>query len=100
MALEASVRVDNRLDETPMMPVTCRNCGARVLARKSTWNQTSVQWNADATARCTERAEAQKISAHAGRGVFLVCSALSESIIDAVRLGNLPIVDETVAVTK
>jgi hypothetical protein len=100
MAPESSVRGDNRLDETPMMPVACRNCGARVLARKSTWNQTSVQWNADATARCTERAEAQKISAHAGRGVFLVCSALAESIIDAVRHGNLPIVDETVGVTR
>ena len=76
MALESSIPVDNRLDETPMMPVVCDNCGARVLARKSTWNQTSVQWNADATARCAERAEAQKMSAHASRGVFLVCSAL------------------------
>jgi len=43
MALESSVRVDNRLDDTPMMPVVCHDCGARVLARKSTWNQTSVQ---------------------------------------------------------
>lgn len=100
MALESSIRVDNRLDETPMMPVVCADCGARVLARKSTWNQTSVQWNADATARCSERAEAQKLSAHASRGVFLVCSALSESIIDAVRHGNLPIVEETVGVAK
>jgi len=58
------------------------------------------RWNADATARCTERAEAQKMSAHASRGVFLVCSALSESIIDAVRHGNLPIVEETVGVAK
>ncbi len=94
MSLDSAVRVDNRLDEMPMMPVACRNCGARVLARKSSWNQTSVQWNADATARCTERAEAQKMSAHASRGVFLVCSALSESIIDAVRQGDLAIVDE------
>lgn len=78
-----------------MMPVACRQCGARVLARKSTWNQTSVQWNADAAARCAERAEAQKMSAHASRGVFLVCSALSESIVDAVRRGELSIVDET-----
>jgi hypothetical protein len=100
MALESSAGVDNRLDETPMMPVVCDNCGARVLARKSTWNQTSVQWDADATARCTERAEAQKLSAHAARGVFLVCSALGQSIIDAVRHGNLPIVDETVGVAK
>ncbi len=95
MSLDSAVREDNRFDEMPMMPVACRICAARVLVRKSSWDQTSVQWNADATARCTERAEAQKISAHAGRGVFLVCSALGESIIDAVRHGDLPIVDET-----
>jgi hypothetical protein len=89
-----SVRADNRLDEMPMVPVVCRNCGAQVLARKSSWNQTSVQWNAEATARCAERAEAQKVSAHADRGVFVVCSALSESITDAVRRGELAIVDE------
>ena len=94
------MRTDNRLDEMPMMPVDCRNCGARVLARKSTWNQTSVQWNADATARCIERTEAQKLSAPGGRGVFLVCSALGESIADAVRYGDLAIVDEIVGVTK
>jgi hypothetical protein len=78
--------------------VACRNCGARVLARKSSWNQTSVQWNADATARCAERRDAQKISAPGGRGVFLVCSALSESIVDAVRHGDLSIVDEITGV--
>jgi hypothetical protein len=89
-----SVRADNRLAEMPMVPVACLNCGARVLARKSSWNQTSVQWTADATARCAERAEAQKMSAQGGRAVFLVCSALSESILDAVRNGDLSIVDE------
>ena len=94
MTLDSSVREDNRLDEMPMMPVACRNCGARVLARKSSWNQTSVQWNADATARCAERREAQKLAASGGRGVFLVCSALNESIVDAVRHGDLSIVDE------
>jgi hypothetical protein len=98
MTLDSSARADNRLDEMPMMPVACRNCGARVLVRKSSWNQTSVQWNADATARCVERQEAQKMSAHASRGVFLVCSALSESILDAVRRGDLSIVDEIVGV--
>ena len=91
---------DNRLAEMPMRPVACRNCGARVLARKSSWNQTSVQWNAEATARCAERAEADKMSAHADRGVFLACSALSESIMDAVRHGDLSIVDETAGVTS
>lgn len=95
MATESPVGVDNRLDEMPMMPVACRSCGARVLVRKSTWNQTSVQWNAEATDRCTERADAQKVSEHASRGVFLVCSTLRESILDAVRDGDLAIVDET-----
>jgi hypothetical protein len=90
---DSSVREDNRLDEMPMMPVACGNCGARVLARKSSWNQTSVQWNADATARCAERAEAEKISVPGSRGVFLMCSALGESIRDAVRHGDLSIVD-------
>lgn len=77
-----------------MAPVVCHNCGARVLARKSSWNQTSVQWNADATARCAERTQAQEMSTRGSRGVFLVCSALSESIGAAVRHGELRIVDE------
>lgn len=94
MAPDSAVRTDNRLDEMPMLPVACGSCGARVLVRKSSWNQTSVQWNADATSRCAERARAQQISVPGSRGVFLVCSALSESILDAVRHGDLAIVDE------
>ena len=86
-----SVRTDNRLDEMPMAPVTCRSCGTRVLVRKSSWNQTSVQWNGDASARCAERVEAER---NAGHRLFLVCSALRESILDAVRHGELSIVDE------
>src|ERR1700740_1807330 len=98
MVFDSPVREDNRLDEMPMMPVACRNCGARVLARKSSWNQTSVQWNADATARCAERRETQQISAPGSRGVFLACSALSESILDAVRHGDLSVVDKIACV--
>ncbi|MGB9224374.1 ferredoxin [Mycobacterium sp.] len=73
-----------------MVPVACRVCGAQVLARKSTWNQTSVQWNADATSRCTERLQAERIAEH---GLFLVCSALRESIEAAAVTGLLTIVD-------
>jgi hypothetical protein len=80
--------LDNRLDTMPMAPVTCRTCAARVLVRKSSWNQTSVQWNADASARCSER------TVRGSRDVFLACSALRDSIIDAVRHGDLRIVDE------
>jgi hypothetical protein len=84
------VRADNRLDEMPMVPVVCRNCAAQVLVRKSTWNQTSVQWNAGATARCTERLQAERI---AGHGLFLVCSALRDSIEAAAVTGQLTVVD-------
>lgn len=90
---------DNRLQDMPMVPVACRACGARVLARKSSWSQTSVQWNADAAARCLERAEAQGLEAPSGPAVFLACSALSASIVDAVRHGDLRIVDETAGLT-
>ncbi|MGO4443636.1 ferredoxin [Mycobacterium sp. 2YAF39] len=94
-----AVRSDNRLADSPMVPVTCSRCGASVSARKSTWNQTSVQWSAEASARCLERRDAQNLAEHAERGLFLACSALTDSIVDAVRRGDLPVVDETVRVT-
>lgn len=90
-----TVRIDNRLSECPMMSVACRRCGAQVLARKSSWSQTSVQWNAEASACCLERRDAQNLAAYSGRGVFLACSAVTNSIADAVRHGDLPVVDET-----
>ena len=90
--LEASVREDNRLEAAPMVPVTCRECRARVLARKSSWNQTSVQWDAAASARCTERREAERLAGH-HRGPFLACAALRDSIQVAVATGELAIVD-------
>ncbi|OBK30570.1 ferredoxin [Mycobacterium asiaticum] len=76
----------------PMAPIVCRNCGAQVLARKSTWNQTSVQWNGEATALCIERQDADRIAGH-HRRPFLVCSALRDSIETAVAAGELAIVD-------
>lgn len=92
MMLKSSAREDNRLDEMPMAPVTCRECGARVLARKSSWNQTSVQWDAGALARCVERREAERLAGH-HRGPFVACSALRDSIQGAVATGELAIVD-------
>jgi hypothetical protein len=90
-----TVRTDNRLADSPMMPVTCRACGAEVLARKSSWQQTSVQWDAAALALCPQRHRALLLSEHGGRGVFVSCSELRESIRQAVRDGALPVVDET-----
>jgi hypothetical protein len=93
-----AVPPDNRLVDTPMVPVACSRCGARVLARKSSWSQTTVQWNADASAACLERRDAENLAAHSGRGPFLACSALSGSILEAVRNGDLPVVDGSVSV--
>jgi len=94
MALDSSVRTDNRLDEMPMLPVACRTCGARVLVRKSTWIQTSVQWNADATDRCAERAEARRCR----RTPAVACSwcvrRCASPILDTVRHGELSVVDD------
>lgn len=90
-----TVRPDIRLDDAPMVPVTCARCGAGVQARKSSWNQTSVQWTGPALERCEERCTAGQLATSGGRGVFLACSALRESIEDAVRVGTLSVVDDT-----
>ena len=95
-----TVRADNRLDDAPMVPVQCRRCAATVLARKSSWHQTSVQWSAAAYEGCDERHEADKLAAHGTRALFLVCSALRDSIGDAVLQGELPVVDVSVGVAK
>ena len=84
------VRADNRLADVPMVPVACRTCGAEVLARKGSWQQTTVQWNARSSGLCEERARAAQLP---GR-VFLVCGALKESIKAAAEAGKLRIVDD------
>ncbi|WP_078311428.1 MULTISPECIES: ferredoxin [unclassified Mycobacterium] len=80
------IRTDNRLVDSPMVAVGCQHCGAEVLARKSSWQQTSVQWNAEAEARCPQRRDCA--------GLFLVCSELRGSILDAARNGRLPVLAE------
>ncbi len=89
-----SVGTDNRLSDCPMVPVRCRRCGANMLARKSSWNQTSVQWDAGASAQCLDRCEPTDAGTYSGRGVFLACSSLTDSIVHAVRQGEMPVIDE------
>ena len=88
-----TVREDNRLADLPLRPVACEGCGATVDVRKSSWAQTSVQWNAEAMLQCHQRRAADEMSGF-GVGVFLVCSRLRDSIEDAARAGDLPLVDE------
>ena len=95
-----TVRADNRLADAPMSPVNCRRCAATVLVRKSSLAQTSVQWTAAAHGACLERREADKLAAHGTRVLFLACSALRESIVEAVRDGALVVVDESTVVSS
>lgn len=95
------MRPDNRLSDAPMTPVTCASCGARVLARKSSWEQTSVQWSGDSSGRCLERRRQgeQRSPMSLGRtflrpGTFLVCPMLRASIEAAASRGALPVLDE------
>jgi hypothetical protein len=87
-----TVRPDIRLADAPMVPVTCRRCHAGVQVRKSSWDQTSVQWTARALQQCDERCQAGELEPYGG-GLFLACSALADSIADAVRRGSVSIVD-------
>ncbi|WP_254399709.1 ferredoxin [Streptomyces sp. AC602_WCS936] len=80
------MRVDNRLvDSAPMRPLACERCAAEVLVRKSSWQQTSVQWNARATAACAEREGAG--------GAFEGCRSLSDTIREAALRGTIEVVD-------
>ncbi|TQK27307.1 hypothetical protein FBY28_0258 [Arthrobacter sp. SLBN-53] len=95
-----SVRPDNRLRDAPMQPVSCRECAASVLVRKSSWEQTSVQWDADSLTRCRERAEASAQPAATNGlglerpGLFLACGRLRDSIERAAGTGALPVLAE------
>jgi len=96
-----TVRADDRFANAPMTPVTCRSCGADVLVRKSSWEQTSVQWDARSLARCSERAEILQHPEAADRlglarpGLFLVCARLRDSIESAVGEGALLVSGES-----
>ncbi|KMO82776.1 hypothetical protein [Mycolicibacterium chlorophenolicum] len=93
-----TVRPDVRLADAPMTPVVCQQCGACVEARKSSWNQTSVQWTSAAMSRCVERRTAAQVDNPHGTPVFLACSALAEAIRRDAVSGTLAIVDDCVHV--
>lgn len=84
---------DNRLLDEAMRPVECRRCSARVEVRKSSWQQTSVQWDASATSACLERQGAQPLPGPNGN-FFESCSALQDSIHEAALGGAVPVPDD------
>ncbi|WP_067180640.1 hypothetical protein [Microtetraspora niveoalba] len=89
-----TIRQDNRLlDGAPMVPVPCRQCGTRVQVRKSSWHQTSIQWDTEAMDACLER-RASSPGAGPNGGHFTACEALRESIRQAVLDGDVPVPDD------
>lgn len=91
------LRQDERLaDGLPMRPVACRQCGAQVLARKASWEQTSVQWTAEAMAGCLERRAAVPAGGPNG-DQFPGCTALRASIAQAALDGEITVLDDDAA---
>lgn len=84
-------RFDERLCDAPMIPVACRHCDAEVLVRKSSWAQTSVQWNAAAVSRCAVRRTGGRTPREAA--AFTGCPDLVESIREAAARRHLPVLD-------
>ncbi|NIH80794.1 ferredoxin [Amycolatopsis viridis] len=80
-------RTDARLDEVPMQPLRCHHCAARLMVRKSSVEQTSLQWNAEARAACPELR-----SAPAAGPAIAGCSRLRASVEAEVAAGRLRIV--------
>ena len=87
------IRADER-DEIPgwgLHEVACRRCAATVLVRKSSSAHTSIQWRGDAASICTELAERRAAGLHPG--LVPACSALRDTIDEAVREGWLQVAD-------
>ena len=90
-----TVRPDNRLTDAPMVAVHCRACEAKVLVRKSSWEQTSVQWDAESSRRCHRRPPVGNPGRAADPSQFFaLCPELRTSIQAAVQQGVLPILHE------
>lgn len=90
-----AVRTDNRLHDVPMQPVQCQRCEALVGVRKSSWQQTSIQWDAAATAACQELDTGPDATTDPVRGYQgETCAALRESIARSAQEGTLHVPDD------
>lgn len=75
-----------------MRAVDCAACGAVVTARKSSWDQTSLQWDAAAQARCLERAAYRPLEPDRPNGdAFPGCSAMIDAVREAAVRGFLDV---------
>ncbi|MCC5577996.1 ferredoxin [Microtetraspora sp. AC03309] len=89
-----TIRQDNRLlDGAPMLPLRCHQCGTRVQVRKSSWHQTSIQWDKEAVDACLER-RASTPGGGPNGDRFPACEALRQTIRQAVLDGAIPVPDD------
>ncbi|MGW9131838.1 hypothetical protein [Streptomyces sp. NPDC055681] len=68
--------------------LACEQCATTVLVRKASLAQTAVQWP-EGAGRCTEFATAKEC----GTAMVATCPQLRSSIEQAVRKGELAVVD-------
>ncbi|NPC98667.1 ferredoxin [Nocardioides sp. zg-DK7169] len=88
-----AVRPDVRLDDAPMQPVSCTSCGVSVQARKSSWDQTTLQWNDAALEACVERRASVPRPGPNG-ATFVGCFALRDSVRAAAVRGDLDVLSD------
>ncbi|MDN3359034.1 ferredoxin [Actinomadura sp. DC4] len=91
------IRSDERLDDLPMTPVECQRCRATVRVRKSSWQQTSVQWDEAGTRACPERRSPADAGGPVREADFFTCAGLRESIAQATLSGAIPMPEGSVA---
>lgn len=70
-----------------LVEVACLDCTARVRVKKNSDHHTSIQWDAESLAACSELARVEP----GGRERLYACSKLAASIEAAVRDGVLTI---------
>ena len=73
--------------EGRLVDVACQQCDAHVRVRKNSEYHTSIQWTADAVARCEEFA---RTDSDGTRVVHESCPRLKASIEQAAKTGRLP----------
>lgn len=88
-----AARPDVRLADAPMQPVTCHTCEGQVEARKSSWDQTTIQWTPETRAACVER-RASSPRPGANGATFTGCSALRDSVREAAVMGELDVLSD------
>lgn len=74
-------------------PVGCDRCGTEVLVHKSSFHQTSVQWNGTAAENCELLTSAAAEGTRLDPGAHS-CPALRASIGRAVVEGRLPVPED------